>query len=80
MPRIVLAVEGMMIDKINLVVVFMALVVLGRQTPALQILNYKARYDTKGKCRCHEIRNKGELRARKYSYRKGCLNRELSAE
>lgn len=47
-PRIVLAVEGMMIDKINLVVVFMELVVLGRQTPAIQILNCKARYD-KGK-------------------------------
>lgn len=58
-PRTDLAVEGMMIDKTNLVVVFMELAVLGKQTPTKKILNHKARYVMKGKHRYHEVHNKG---------------------
>lgn len=58
-PRTDLAVEGMMIDKTNLVVVFMELAVLGKQTPTIKILNHKARYVMKGKHRYHEVHNKG---------------------
>lgn len=59
MPRTDLAVESMVIDKTTLVVVFMELAVLGKQTPTIKVLNYKARYVMKGKHRCHEIHNKG---------------------
>lgn len=57
MPRTVLAVEGMMINKTNLVLVFMEFVVRRRQTPVMQVLNYKERDVTKGMRSCHEIQD-----------------------